>query len=186
MHLRHKLVLILGLVGLSLAAIGWFIIVPTLRDIQSITGAIQEQRNSIEEKYQRGQLLRKLVEDFKKIGPDKDRLNAAFIQPGGELDFIIGLERLAASREVDFDPQREKADAKARADSFPLTLKLRGTFSQLLSYLQDLERLPAYFNVSSLQLNAGPDGTIEAVAHGAGYLRETPLPQRPAPVTPRP
>lgn len=186
MHLRHKLVIILGLVGLSLAAIGCFIIVPTLRDIQAITVAIQEQRDVIEEKYQRGQLLRKLVEDFRKIGPEKDRLDAAFIQPGGELDFIIGLERLAASREVDFDPQRVKADAKARADSFPLTLKLRGSFSQLLSYLQDVERLPTYFNVSALQLNAGPDGTIEATANGVGYLREAPPPPQPAPVSPRP
>lgn len=186
MHLRHKLILILGIVTLCLAAIGWFIIIPTLRDIQNITVAIQEQRNSIEEKYQRGQLLRKLVEDFRKIGPEKDRLNAAFIRPGGELDFIIGLERLAASHEVDFDPQRVKADPKTRTDALPLTLKLRGSFSQMLGYLQAVERLPTYFSVSSLQLNAAPDGAVEADVRGTGYLLEAPPPQRPSPVNPRP
>lgn len=171
MHLRHKLAIIVALVTLGLGSIAWFIIIPTLRDIQQITSSIQEQRNEIEEKYQRGQLLRKLMDDFKKIGPDKDRLATAMIAPGGELDFIITLEQLASRHDVDFDPQRQ---SPAPPGTFPLQLSLRGSFIQLMQYLQDIERLPTYFNVRNLEITSDTGGKVQAIVIGEAYLQESP------------
>lgn len=182
MHLRYKLAIIVALVTLGLGTIAWFIIIPTLRDIRQITHAIQEQRNEIEEKYQRGQLLHKLVDDFKQISPDKDRLATAMIAPGGELDFLITLEQLALRHEVDFDPQRQPP---TQPDTFPLQLTLRGSFSQLMQYLQDIERLPTYFNVRNLQIVSDTGGNIKAVVIGEAYLREpSTVPPTPAAIQP--
>ena len=160
MSIKRKIYLTIGSVVIALAAMGYFLVWPTLREITTITQAIQREQEDLELKYQRGQRIRKIASEYKKIKPQRDRLNTIFVPSGDELQFITTLERLERQYQVEVVPTPDQSsNALGPTDPLALTLSIRGNYPKVLQYLIALERLNYYFNVGSLSITGANSDT---------------------------
>jgi Tfp pilus assembly protein PilO len=161
MTIKKKIAISITIVIAAIGLIIYFIILPTIKDIEAISEAVYAERVDLEKKYLRGQLLKKTVENFQKIEPEKDKLVSIFINEGEELKFITALERIAASHGL---VQNLKLQTRREGSNnyypLPLEITTKGRFIQTLRYLKDLERLNYYFNIFSLNLSNGEGGNL--------------------------
>ena len=133
----------------------FFIIMPSIDDIKYIKEEVEMQRIDLEKKYVKGQSLKQLKENLKKIKPELEMINNAFIVSGHELDFITTLENFAHKNNVE-----QKINMNAFKDlnesqvlqKIPLNLSLKGNFTNLINYLIDLEASHYYININSLEI----------------------------------
>lgn len=155
MTVKKKILISIIVVTIVIGLIIYFIIFPTINDIKKINDTIYAERVDLEKKYLRGQLLKKTVQDFEKIKPEKYKLTSVFIIEGEELQFITALENIVATHNLTQDIQLQQApDKKDDFYSLSLKIKTQGEFIDTLKYLKDLEQLNYYFNIFSIQINA--------------------------------
>lgn len=149
------MIISIALVGATIGLIVYFIILPTIQDIKRISDAVYIERIDLEKKYVRGQLLKKTLEDFEKVKPEKEKLASIFIKEGKELEFITALEKIAAGHNLEQSIQLQTAiRGKGEKNLYPLLLAvgINGDFIEILKYLKDLEKLNYYFNIFSLNI----------------------------------
>ena len=77
--LKNKIIATLVGFVLIISGLIYFIVVPTVKDIKTMGGAIEEQVIDLEKKYIRGNSLRQLTENLKKIEPRLSSLDQIFI-----------------------------------------------------------------------------------------------------------
>lgn len=159
-----------------MAGIAYFVIYPTLRDIQSISDSIKKERDDLETKYQRGQLLRQLVQDFEKVKNEKDKLNTIFIESGKELEFVTMLENLASKYNLDQEIKISTKDVNKESiiSALPLDISLKGDYNQILRYLNEIEASSVYFNINNIdaKLDRPLIGTIIINLSGNVYNKK--------------
>lgn len=162
MNLKIKILISIGVVGLTIGLIIYFVIFPTVKDIQSIKQAVYLERIDLEKKYLRGQLLNKTIEDFEKIKPERSKLMSIFITAGEELEFIQNLEEVASRHSID-QVLRLQSD-QSRHDfyfSFPIAATAEGQFTNILQYLRGIEHLQHYFNISEISISSGRGRAVD-------------------------
>ena len=152
LNLKNKIAASVGCFLLVIFGLLYFIIIPTIADIKSMSGEIEEQRIDLEKKYIKGQSLKKLSDNLKSIELKLDLLNQLFINKNRELEFITTLENRASLNRLNqkinlSSPQVDDNQDFHKAD---LQLLLTGKFTRLLKYLLDLESLGYYTNIKSL------------------------------------
>lgn len=133
----------------------YFIVAPTIKEIKVMVKAIEAQRQDLEKKYVKGQSLKQLTENFKKIEPQLKLIDQIFINKNRELEFITSLENEADKNQVS-QKINLSAPQKAENQNFQKTslqLFTKGGFSRQLQYLLNLERLSYYINVKLLELS---------------------------------
>ncbi|MBI3290881.1 type 4a pilus biogenesis protein PilO [Candidatus Falkowbacteria bacterium] len=159
LDIKVKISIYVVAVIIIIAFISYFIILPTIRDIQSIKKAVYLEREDLERKYLRGQLLNKTIEDFERIKPEKDKLLSIFITEGEELEFITDLEEIAGRHNIE---QNIKLQSNKSRENFyfslPLEISGTGNFTQILRYLKDIERLKYYFNIKNIAASTSQGG----------------------------
>jgi Tfp pilus assembly protein PilO len=159
-NLKNKIVA--SLVGLILVIFSllYFIVIPTIRDIKTMSNEIEGQRIDLEKKYIKGQSLRQLTENLKKIESKLDMLDQIFINKNRELEFITTLENQAnknwVSQKINLSAPQEAENQNFQKTDLQLFTK--GSFLGQLQYLLDLEYLSYYINVKLLELSAAGAG----------------------------
>jgi len=167
MTVKKKIALSISIVIIIMILIIYFIILPTVNEIENISKAVYIERVDLEKKYLRGQLLRKTIENFEKIEPQKDRLASIFIIEGEELKFITQLEKIATLHNLKQNLRLETADSKNQ-DYYSLSseVSINGQFINILKYLESLEQSDYYFNIFSLAINAAVQNEVTAKLKG--------------------
>lgn len=163
MGIKRKIVITILIFIAITALIVYLIILPTVKQIRAISDAVYIERVDLEKKYQRGQLLRKTIEDFEKIRPKKDKLSSVFIMEGNELEFITALEQIAISHGIEQSLRLQPIDSSQDSKYYyplPLSISIDGEFTKILKYLKNLEQLNFYVNISSISINAGEKNNI--------------------------
>lgn len=167
MTIKKKIAIYILGVSIITSLIIYFVILPTLRDIKKINEAVYAEKIDLEKKYLRGQLLKKTIEDFEKIKPEKDKLKSLFITEGEELTFITALEKVAAShnlnQKLSLQPLKDNEEGNNLYYSLPLTITIQGKFIDTLKYLEDLEKLNYYFNILSITISTNLKGQEDLV-----------------------
>lgn len=177
MDIKRKITISIALVGATIGLIVYFIILPTIQDIKKISDAVYAERMDLEKKYIRGQLLKKTLEDFEKVKPEKEKLASIFVSQGKELEFITALEKIAAVHGLKQSIQLQPTAGKKGEKLYPLLLEVttNGDFIEILKYLKDLEKLNYYFNIFSLNLGLDAKNSsnkaINAILTGKIYTR---------------
>lgn len=177
MGIKRKIIIFIGLVGATIGLIVYLIILPTIKDIKKISDAVYAERIDLEKKYIRGQLLKKTLEDFEKVKPEKEKLASIFVNQGGELEFITALEKIAAGRGLEQNIQLQAATGKKNEKNlYPLLLAVtvKGDFIEILKYLKDLEKINYYFNIFSLAIGLAEktsgNEAVNAILTGKIYI----------------
>lgn len=156
--LKNKIIAsLIGLVLIIFALI-YFIVVPTIKDIKTMGEEIAGQIIDLEKKYIKGNSLRQLTENLKKIEPKLNLLNQIFINKNRELEFITTIENEATdsqvSQKINLSSPKNTENQEFQKNS--LQLFTRGGFNQQLKYLINLESLDYYINIKSLELSSSP------------------------------
>ncbi len=138
----------------------YFVVRPTIMDIKAMGSEIEAQRVDLEKKYIKGQSLRQLTENLKKIEPKLNLLDQIFINKNRELEFITSLENQAANNQIaqkiNLSPTQPTASQEFQKNS--LQLFTNGGFIKQLSYLTSLESLSYYINIKLLELSLASGG----------------------------
>jgi len=154
--LKKKITILLALFPLVMAAIVFFVVIPSVNDIKAIKNEIEEQRIDLEIKYKKGQSLKKLSENLKTVEPQIAKLDKIFINEDTALDFITTMEKIANDNRVaqNMNLLSSKSAKKNGYKKMPLQITAKGDFVNLLNYLIDLEALDYYVNVNSLEMTS--------------------------------
>lgn len=164
MTTKRKIIIYLIIFLIATCSIIYFIILPTVNEIKRISNDIYLERVDLEKKYQRGQLLRVTIKNFETIKPKKSKLESVFINEGEELKFITSLEKIANDNNLNQEIKvQEKKIERQENNYYPLSLaiSIRGEFINIMKYLQSLEKLNYYFNISAI--NIGADGQNKSI-----------------------
>ena len=156
-NLKYKILAVNGGLLLALICGVYFIILPSLNDIDRIKNDIFLTRLDLEQKYKRSRNLKKLSTNLKSIEGRIENIDQVFISQNRELEFITALERTAEEKNIVQKILLGKATA-AGGDKFynkiPLKIQAQGNFVDLIRYLQGLETLNYYINVKSIDLTS--------------------------------
>ena len=175
MNLKNKIIILILILFVSIGLISFFIILPTIKDIREISSAIKREKEDLEIKYQKGQLIRKTTEDFEKAKPLGDKLLSIFIPANKELEFITTLEKISQEYGVKqkIDLKTEEIKEEKNIKILPLQLSLEGDFIQILKYLDKLNKLNYYFNVSTINFitNEKMTGEVKVIVKGKAYSK---------------
>ncbi len=178
MNFKLKITISMIAVLIFIVIIILFVIVPTINDIKNISSSIYQERIELEKKYLRGQLLKKTVSDFEAIKPQQDILDEIFIKDGEELRFVSILEDLADNNGVrqSLELQTKNIEEKKGIKYIPLKITVSGKFQQVMSYLNDLEMLKYYFNISDIRIASDRElitATFGGLVFGRPLIEET-------------
>lgn len=161
--LKNKIITALIVFALIIFALIYFIVMPAVADIQTISEKIEEQRIDLEKKYIKGQSLKQLTENLKKIEAKLSSLDQIFINRNRELEFITTIENEAnksqISQKINLSSPKETESQKFQKNS--LQLSTSGGFNQQMNYLLNLESSSYYINVKSLEFTTGGSGAAQ-------------------------
>jgi len=160
LNLKNKIIVSSLIFIIAIFCLIFLIVLPTIKEIKSISEDIEAQREDLEKKYIAGQDSKQLAENLEKIKPQLDLINKIFINKNRELEFITSLENEANKNRIN---QKINLNAPEEVINQPfqknvLQLSSEGSFIDLLQYLMNLEYLNYYINIKSLELTSTSGG----------------------------
>ncbi len=162
LNFKQKMIINIIFFLIIVISVFYFVIMPTIKNIKTISGEIKTQKVDLEEKYLKGQNLKKLNESLRKIEPQINILDQIFISQNRELEFITTIEEVAHNNNVIQKINlNEIQDNNSTYKETTLQLAIQGTFNNQLSYLKDLESLNYYINIESIKLFPGSSQLIK-------------------------
>ena len=105
---------------------------------------------STEEQYQKIRLLKKSISELDTIKQETQKFKTASITKGEELRVIQGLEQLAPKHGV-----QQSLGVSYGDGVYSFSFQASGNFYKLIEYIHDLETLPYYINISSMNWSGG-------------------------------
>jgi Tfp pilus assembly protein PilO len=162
---KKKIFISLVIFILILGSLIYFLIIPSINEIKKIETEINNQRIDLEQRYIKGQSLRQLTENLKKIEPQISVLDEIFILQDRELEFITSLEELATRNNVEqtinLDLSQDKKESGYQ--TLPLQLTAQGNYLDLMNYLINLESLNYYININSISLSSSGSAKLSPI-----------------------
>ncbi|TSC96079.1 MAG: Uncharacterized protein Athens101410_232 [Parcubacteria group bacterium Athens1014_10] len=151
---KRKFFINLILMVIILSSILVFVTYPAIREIKSLSQEIYNYRLHLEKLYLKGQILKNIVEELKKVEPYIEKISKVLIGKNEELGFIVSLEKLADDNQL---IQNLKIDPAQKIDSnnykiMPVQIALQGDFTNLIKYLIELNKLDYYINIKNLSI----------------------------------
>lgn len=138
--------------GLFIAAVGVFLILPSLREIGGLSNKIVDAQTELEAQYTNRRQLLSSINMIRSVRDFLGRLAAQFVPEKQELAFIRAAEEIAARRGVEERIHLSPPAGKPRLEELKTGFELNfdGPFSNVYAALVDIERLPTLTIVDSL------------------------------------
>lgn len=152
--LQKKMFIIILLYILMIFTIAFFIIPPLIGELQEIHGKIDRQKASLEERFQKGQLINVILKEYYETKPQQNILQSVFLQRNKELDFISLLESLSKKYSVSLKISPSQTNG-GNNHTLPLQLHIEGQYLQILKFLNAVEKQDIYFPISKISLQQG-------------------------------
>jgi len=139
-----------------LLAIVVLIVVPSLQEIRVINEQVLEERLRLEKLYVRGQLQKKVRDNYNNIKEDVGFLDEVFLKENQELQYITTLEHFASEQNIDLnitigEPRRKP---QQRFSVLPFTFQITGSWPKIAQWVSDIEQLPYYTNIKEITVSA--------------------------------
>lgn len=155
-------------------------VIPNMKKIKALTNEVTETEKQLQGLQNSGQSKKEAEENFRLIKKDLATIEAIIPKRGQELSLITTLEEIANQNNLQqkmniylTDSKTAKAPAgnapAADKNSLPFQLTIDGKLINFLNYLNDLEKLKYYLNITSIKINQSQTPT-------AGFFEtETPI-----------
>ena len=159
-NLKKKIIIVVTAILIIIAVAVIFLIMPAIKNIKEIGENIKTRRLDAEEKYLKGQSLKALSENLKKIEPEINKLDKIFIEQSQALELVTSLEKIAEKNNVS---QKINLAANQKVNysdyqKIPLQILTQGNFINQLNYLINMENLNYYINIKILELASSGAG----------------------------
>lgn len=164
LSLKNKIILSIVSAALFIVGISYFIILPTIKNIQKMESDVDAIRLDLEKKYIKGQSLNKLSNNLKKTELKLDNLDTIFINHNRALEFITTLEEVAVNNNITqkINLMTDKALAENQYKKIPLQIMITGNYANVLQYIIDLETLNYYININNIDMSKINGGETQA------------------------
>lgn len=151
-YLKSHFLIASAVFTLLLAGLVFLVILPSVGEIRRIRKQIYEERVRLEKLYVRGQLQKKVRENYNRIKESSAWLDNILLKENQELQYITALESAADKAGVGL---KITVGEQARLSDFPLsalgfTFNLEGAWPRIVAFLSALENMPYYTNVSEM------------------------------------
>jgi Tfp pilus assembly protein PilO len=157
MSVEKKLIITILLALTLIFLLAFFIIRPLFNDITNLAKKTEAEQQSLEELYQRGKTLSQIQNELKQITDRQGDLEKIFFEQDKELDFITTLEKISSENNIIQDVSlRQQENYRDDYIIMGVGLALEGNLIDLLKYLQSLEKLDGYVNITSFNLTPLP------------------------------
>lgn len=166
MTLGQRMALITSGIFVVLLCITFFIVIPSVRYISTITTDINRTNSELEDQYQKIRLLKKSISELSTIQQETNLLKETTITKGDELTVIRELESIASDTGVsqNMGVSFVEKGKDAKRDHYVFTFKTRGDIASLVAYINRIEHIPYYMIIDSLTI-AKPEKQIADAAH---------------------
>ncbi len=132
-----------------LAAILILIVWPALAEIRLINRQVYEERVRLEKLYVRGQLQKKVRENFAKIQNQTPWLDNVLLKENQELQYITALENAATEQAVELKINigESKRLPNQLFSVLGVSFELTGDYPNILRWISAIETIPYYTNI---------------------------------------
>lgn len=152
-----RLTIMLGVVLIGIVILTAVVALPSALSILDLTTRIAEERAKTEALVNRALKFRKTSQTIGEIKSNLQLLEAMTIKKGHEVDFFSLLETKNRTYNLDQVIRLgEPTQSSFGMEKIPLEFQLRGTFTNILQYLSDLERSPIAITINRLELRINP------------------------------
>lgn len=150
--------------SIALAAIVWSAIIPQKSSLYTSAESIKSEKNELTRLFNQGKNIKELRNQLERYKKDALKLQSIFLYQNNEIEFITALEKIAAKNDIGqtinlAEPQTSDTDLTTSA----INLEITGNFKQIINYLEDLENLDYYVNLSQIQLLNGRENSDQNI-----------------------
>ena len=155
--LSQKLFFSLAILIAIIPIICLVVLYPTIKTIISLGSDIGEIQQSLEEKYENSQKLRRSLQEIDQVEKNTTQYSQAYIKKGAELEIITALENIATQNNINQNMdmtliENQSADKAAMPQYYHLSVIANGSFVDQISYLNALNKLPYYLVIQNINL----------------------------------
>ncbi|MBM2820703.1 MAG: hypothetical protein HW405_463 [Candidatus Berkelbacteria bacterium] len=151
-----------------------FLAIKTIKDRST---ALNQKQNLLVSSLQSSNIDINLQANWDQIAPYRDKINNALPDPTNMLDYQGALEQVAQTSGVQISVtfasgqskapsnipgQTKKATANASLDH---TVAVKGTFSNIISFMENLENMPYFVQVNTYTISTPQRGNNDASAN---------------------
>ena len=166
MSVRKKLVIKLLILSAVSASITFFALIPNAKRVNALQLDIVTNQRDLEMQYIKSIYLKKSLEQFKQVAQMVKKYDKMTMKLGEELEVIRELEEVAESNNVRQDLQlrgdARTADPDTGLPFYTFNFRSHGSYEDLVAYFKDLELLPYYIIIDSLQWQRASGGGYNA------------------------
>ena len=152
---RNKLLLTFGIFIVLIVLFSFFLILPSLNDLNGMQDSIETKRKEIELSYSKGNDAKQVFKKIKEIDQQIEKLNSIYITDGRQLEIITKFEDFSSKHNVTetigINPNSDKKPSKFK--KIDLTINTIGSFNNLMDYLADIESLNYYVNIYNVDIS---------------------------------
>lgn len=140
---------------ISLLAVIVLIIIPAFRSINSINKEIRQQEEELENRLAMGLNAKKIKDDLDKIEAYVGDIDKIFLEKESELEMITKLEALATDNKVEASirPDFKIQSFSNDAGKLPLSMSVSGEYSQIMSFIRDIDCQKYYYAIDNANLS---------------------------------
>lgn len=151
-YFKNHFLVVTIIFTLLLFGVTFLIILPSAREIRLIRKQVLEERMRLEKLYMRGQLQKRVRENYYSIKESADWLDNILLKENQELQYITALESIADKNGIKL---KINVGESVKMEGFPfstlnISLDLVGSWPQIMLFLNDLENLPYYTNIKEI------------------------------------
>lgn len=140
--------------------VGRFLFTPLL----DLKGEYREQSLQLDTVEQRTILKLELRTSLEEVGEDAAIIERSLLERGKQpLEFIEDVERIAFLTRNEYESRGiQKEDRAGAASVFRISFDLRGSFTDTVRFLRELNSLSALLNIRSVNMSSvGEEGTVQ-------------------------
>lgn len=149
--LKHKIIILITITVLLLAAISVFIIYPSFKQILELKEQISITQSFLEDRRIKTKLIQRSTRELPRISEEVDALSSIFWKEGEELKFIKELETIAETHQLKQTISVKNKERKTNFLIYNLSFLNYGLFQNQMDYISSLENLPYYFHINELK-----------------------------------
>ncbi len=172
MKIEKRLIVTTVTLMLLTVAVGAAVAIPSIFRIKSLTQEMFDQQAEIERRYVLRNYVKNTLSDIDTAQSQLEGIQRTYIQEGEELLFIQAMEDAANKTNVQQDLSLEtvnETEITLWEKEIPLRVKIKGPFTQVNSWLNEVEHLDYYVLFNTMNFSAfrtggtqDPLGTVEA------------------------
>lgn len=157
--------LIFAVLALAIAVlVAW----PALREIRLINRQVYEERVRLEKLYVKGQLQKKVRENYARVEGRTGFLDEILLKENNELPYITAVEQAASDARVELKMNvgERKRQPNQLLSSLGFNLEVLGSWENVSRFLETLEKMPFYSNIqeSAFAVHKAKDNPGRAVS----------------------